>query len=96
MRGLNSDSRQRAVRNKINESMAIVVCVQETKMQHMDFQIVRRFCPKRFDQFAYIPSRGASGGFITLWNSSILTSTLVETQNFGLVVSFISNHTSEA
>ena len=37
VRGLNAPARQRAVRNKIDESMASVVCLQETKMQSFDY-----------------------------------------------------------
>lgn len=96
VRGLNSDHRQCAVRNKIDESLAIVVCLHETKMQSIDFHTVKCFCPKRFDQFAYSPSRGASGGLITLWNSSILTGQLVECTPYGLIISFTSNHTGES
>ena len=38
---------------------------------------------------------GASGGLITIWNSSLLSGTLVEVQRYGIVVDFISVHNSE-
>ena len=40
VRGLNSDDRQRVVRNKVEESMASVVCLQETKMECIDSMTV--------------------------------------------------------
>ena len=71
VRGLNSPSRQRAVREKIEENQCSIISLQETKCPSVDTNFVRSWCPRRFDQFAYIPSVGASGGLITVWNSSI-------------------------
>jgi len=48
VRGLNSEDRQRAVRQKIDESQCSVVCLEETKMQHIDNRAIRSFAPKRF------------------------------------------------
>jgi hypothetical protein len=32
---------------------------------------LRSCCPRRFDDFLYIPSNGASGGLIIIWDSSV-------------------------
>jgi exonuclease III len=64
VRGLNSDQRQRDVRSKIEESECDIICLQETKCESFDSCMIRKFCPKRFDNFAYAPSVGASGGII--------------------------------
>ena len=69
VRGLNSAARQRAVREKIDESQCSIICLQETKCPSIDARFIRSWCPRRFDQFAYVPSIGASGGLITIWNS---------------------------
>ena len=95
VRGLNFDDRQRVVRNKVEESMASVVCLQETKMECIDSMTVRNFCPSRFDSFVFCPSVGASGGIVVLWNSSVLTERLIEVKQFGIVVHFTSNHNNE-
>ena len=95
VRGLNSDDRQRAVRNKVEESMASVVCLQETKMECIDSMTVRNFCPSRSDSFVFSPSVGASGGIVVLWNSSVLSGRLMEAKHFGIIVQFTSKHNNE-
>lgn len=96
MRGLNSDIRQKEVFNKINESECDVICLQETKCESFDWRLIRKFCPKRFDSFAYSPSVGASGGIIILWNSAVFAGLLVETQRFGVVIKFSSVHNNDS
>lgn len=44
---------------------------------HFDLPYIRSFCPRRFDKFVYVPSHGASGGLVTIWNSSALDGVLV-------------------
>ena len=76
--GLNADARQRALRSKIEESQTTIVCIQETKCEHIDHKLLRKFYPKRFDNFAYIPSQGASGGLLVLWCSSVFHGRVVK------------------
>lgn len=45
VRGLNSDARQRSVRSKVDESMASIICLQETKMQFFDSRSIKGFAP---------------------------------------------------
>jgi exonuclease III len=90
--GLNSENRQREVRAKIDESECDIVCFQETKCVNFDWRLIRKFCPKRFDNFVFSPSVGAAGGLLILWNSSVFSGVLVETQRFGLVVNITSSH----
>jgi exonuclease III len=85
-------ARQRAVKSKIDESECDIICLQETKCESFDWRLIRKFCPKRFDQFAYSPSVGASGGIIVLWNSSIILGVLVKMQHFGIIINFTSVH----
>jgi hypothetical protein len=47
-------------------------------MEFLDQRIIRKLCPKRFDNFAYSPSVGASGGIIVLWNSAVFAGVLIE------------------
>lgn len=69
-----------------------LVCLQETKMSFIDKRLLRKFCPRCFDHFVYVPSVGAFGGIIVIWNSAILRGTLVETKGYGIVIDFISVH----
>jgi hypothetical protein len=89
VRGLNSEERQREVRSKIEESQCAVVCLQETKCDYFDHRFIRKFCPKRFDNFVYSPSVGASGGIIILWNSAIFSGSVQQIKSFGIVVNIL-------
>ena len=95
VRGLNSDARQRAVRQKLDESQCAVACFQDTKCQSFDFRSIRSFFPKIFDSFASSPSERASGGILIVWNSSIFWGTLIEVQQHAVVVQFIFKQNNE-
>jgi exonuclease III len=92
VRGLNGEVRQRAVRAKIDESCCDIICLQETKCESVDWRFIRKFAPKRFDNFVFSPSVGASGGMIVLWNSSVFSGQLSEIQRFGIILNFTSVH----
>lgn len=63
---INSDYKHRVIRNKVEESQCTVVCLQETKFDSSHRSYIRRFCPRRFDSFAFSPSEGNSGGMIVI------------------------------
>ena len=94
VRGLNSPPRQPDVRAKIEESHCSIMYLQKTKCEHFDIRMIRSFCPRRFDQFAFSPSVGASGGILIIWSSSVFEGQLVEIQRFSVVVSFKSVYNS--
>ena len=95
MRGLNSEARQLAVKQKIDESGCSIICLQETKCMHIDQRFLRKFCPRRFDNFVYMPSSGASGGLLIIWNSAFFSGKLIQAHSYGIIVEFTSAHTSE-
>jgi exonuclease III len=90
--GLNSEGRQREVRSKIDESDRDVICLQETKCENFNWRLIHQFCPKRFYNFVFSPSIGASGGLIILWNSSIFMGQVVEINRSAIIVNFTSMH----
>jgi hypothetical protein len=96
VRGLNSEERQREIRSKIEESQCAFICLQETKCEYIDHKLLRKFCPKCFDNFAYSPSVGASGGILVVWNSSIFSDSLHEIQRCGIVLNMVSVHNGES
>ena len=95
MCGLNSDERQHDVRAKIDESNCCIISLQETKCDSFDLRLIRKFCPRSFDNFAYSPFVGAFGGILVVWCSSMFTGTLIESQCFGLSITFTSVHNAE-
>src|SRR3954470_5481084 len=94
--GLNSAERQRDVRAKIDESGCSIICLQETKCENFDLRLVIKFSPRRFDNFAFSPSVGASGGMIVVWCSSMFHGTLVESNRFAITINFTSAHNAES
>ena len=96
IRGINSDAKLLAIRNAIDTSGCSVLCIQETKRESFDLAFIKTFCPKRFDKFAFAPSMGASGGIITIWNSSLFVGTPWFIDSFAVGVSFVSTQSNEA
>jgi exonuclease III len=92
IRGINAVEKWDAVRDKIEESSCSVVCLQETKREHFDVSYIRNFAPRRFDRFDFIPSVGASGGILVVWNSSVFIGDVIDKQRFGITLNFQSSY----
>ena len=95
VRGLNSEPRQRSIREKISESQCAIACLQETKLTDCSRSLIKVVCPMGFYQFIESPSRGASGGILTVWRSDVFKGVLIEVKPFGIVISFTSVHNNE-
>lgn len=95
IRGINAVEKCDAIWDKIEESACTVICLQETKHEHFDMSYICKFEPRRFDQFDYIPSIGASGRLLLAWNSSIFGGVVMDKQSFGITVKFTLAHNVE-
>ena len=95
VRGLNSDKRQRSVREKVIESQCSVVCLQETKLSSCSRATMKSNYTHGFDQFVESPSRGASGGLLTAWRSDVFHGTLLQAKPYAIVMQFTSVHNNE-
>jgi exonuclease III len=95
IRGLNDSNKWDAVRSKVEESACAVFCLQETKKQDVDSTFVRNLAPRRFDKYDFVPSVGASGGILLVWNSSVFAGTVVDKQRFGITAHFTSTQSSQ-
>lgn len=84
--GINGSEKWDAVRDKIEKSASAVICLQETKKDSFDSSFIRKFAPRHFDRFDYIPSNGASGGILILWNSATFHGIILDKQSFGITV----------
>jgi hypothetical protein len=96
IRGINASEKWDAVRDKIEESACSVICLQETKKENFDICFIRKFAPRRFDKFDFIPSVGASGGILVLWNSATFLALVVDKRSFGITVNFSSVHDNQS
>ena len=88
IRGLSFEKKRLALNNAILSSGCAVVCLQETKLSDVTPAFVKTCCPRQFDQFAFVPSNGASGGIATIWNSSIFTGSVIASEDFALVIKY--------
>lgn len=84
IRGINSQEKWDAIRDKISESACHVVCLQETKRASFDPFYLKKFYPRSIDKFAFSPSDGASGGLLIAWNSSLLDGTIVHFNSYAV------------
>lgn len=90
LRGINSEKKWVALASKI-ASNCDIICLQETKREVFDMDYIRKFCPKKINKFEYLPSIGASGGIIVIWNSSLFTGTLAFQNEFSISFQFTCN-----
>lgn len=80
--------------SKINESSCHILCLQETKKEVFDSFYLKNFCPKHLNSFAYFPSVGASGGIITIWNSSVYAGEVIQSNAYCVTVKVTNNFDS--
>ena len=53
------------------KNLECLLCMHATIREHFDIRMIRSFCPGRFDQFAFSPYVGASGGILIIWKFSV-------------------------
>lgn len=88
---MNSKEKWLALSNTINETCCEIICLQETKREHIDSNLVRKFCPKRINKFDYHPFNGASGGLLVAWNITLFHGVKVFEKKNALSIQFTSN-----
>jgi hypothetical protein len=84
-----------ALLNAINISGCSVVCLQETKKCDFDMSFIKSCCPRRFDDYVFIPSNGASSGLIIIWDSSVFFGMIMHCEPFAISVNFSSTQSSQ-
>jgi hypothetical protein len=92
IRGINSQVKWDALRDRITESQCDIICIQETKRGIFDLSFINKFCHAHFDNFEYLPSVGASGGVITIWKSHLFSGALAFLNDLALLVELVSRH----
>jgi hypothetical protein len=86
IRGINSQEKWDAISDKINESSCNVLCLKETKREAFDAYYIKKFYLRSLIKFAFSPSIGASGGLLTVWNSSLFDGTVVQTNSYAITI----------
>lgn len=95
VRGLNDKEKWDHLRNKIQESNAHIIFLQETKRETFDLRFIRNFAPKRFDKFDFCPSVGASGGILICWASNFFNLVTSEKHSFAIRMYVTAAHNLE-
>ena len=93
VRGLNAPEKWLAIRQKVEESAASILCLQETKRENFYLAYVHNFFPQRFNKFEFLPSIGASEGNLTAWNGALFTGDMLLQNKFSLTMQFTCNTT---
>ena len=69
-RGLGGGEKRVEIRRLVNEKYLFVLCIQETKMSVIDDWFIKSIWGDTPNGFSYQPSMGASGGLVTVWDST--------------------------
>jgi exonuclease III len=79
VRGLNNGARQDAVNELVRSTGATIVCLQETKMQLLDQNVVIRTVGTKFvNSFAVLPAEQTRGGILLAVNEDFFDLSDVE------------------
>ncbi|XP_045791512.1 uncharacterized protein LOC123886222 [Trifolium pratense] len=70
VRGLGGPKKRKEVRKMVGELKPFILCIQETKLQICDTFLSSTLWGNSSHCFSYRPSVGASGGLLTVWDSS--------------------------
>ncbi|WJX34557.1 hypothetical protein P8452_22661 [Trifolium repens] len=69
-RGLGGLEKRKEVRKLVGDMCPSILCLQETKLQTCDTSLCLSLWGTSPHAFSYRPSVGASGGILTIWDSS--------------------------
>ncbi|GAU46317.1 hypothetical protein TSUD_243380, partial [Trifolium subterraneum] len=70
IRGLGAVEKKRAIRKLCLEKRLNILCIQESKLEVVDIDLIRFLWGSDAVNFSFQPSVGASGGIITIWDPS--------------------------
>ncbi|KAJ9709801.1 hypothetical protein PVL29_001319 [Vitis rotundifolia] len=87
-RGLGSRNKRRVIKDFLRSENPNVVMIQETKKEKCDRRFVGSVWTVRDKDWASLPSCGASGGILIIWDSKKLSSEEVVIGSFSISVKF--------
>ncbi|CAO2037441.1 unnamed protein product [Urochloa humidicola] len=97
VRGLGDKIKCNNVRLAIPDPPPSIICLQETKLQHIDRFKVASFLPARLaSSYTFQPSDVASGGIITAWEPSLFSLVSSSFQLYTLTTTFQATTTNLA
>lgn len=75
VRGLNCVAQIEAVRLMIQQAQPHIICLQETKLSHIDDQLSSEILGQSYWDFDFIPADETRGGIAVAWNCNFLSAT---------------------
>lgn len=70
VRGLGGPEKRKEVRSIVKEKRPLIMCLQETKLQVCDTRLSSAVWEGQQCAFSFRPSVGASGGLLSIWDTS--------------------------
>lgn len=84
VRDLNSPAKHVAVLQVVANCDPNIICLQETKLQCLDLNIVMQCLGRNFTDFVYLPASGTRGGILLAWDSSHVSLSNVHHANYSI------------
>lgn len=72
VRGINDVNKRLRIRSLLRSWKVDIVCLQETKLCGVDRHIIRSLWGCSFVGWCYLPSSGASGGVLVMWDKRVV------------------------
>ena len=84
VRGLNCPNRRATIRETVAATPCHLVCLQETKLEHVDPFMASSLGGQRLKGFAQRPATGTRGGILLLWDEDLVEVKDINTGTFFL------------
>ena len=68
VRGVNDSDKRKVIKNLIRTNRVDLVCLQETKVQEMNFDMVCSLGVGRFLDWTAMNAEGSAGGILMFWD----------------------------
>ena len=72
VRGLNNPQKRESIKHWLRSWKCDVVCLQETKLEVVDLQLVRSLWSSPYVDWDFLPAIGSAGGVLMIWDTRVL------------------------
>ncbi|KAF5461248.1 hypothetical protein F2P56_021060 [Juglans regia] len=89
VRGLHDPNKRLQVRNLLRQWKGDIICLQETKLEDISRQIVRSLWRGQHVGWSFLPSNGASGGVLVMFDTRVVERVEECVGDFTVACSFV-------